>query len=175
MRTMIHAFVVNMNCFCRESLRRVLWSALFVSTYLFVGVGSVPTAISEESSSSAPVIKEHQPKTLKGMSATEVENLFGEPDERRASKEGKETWLYGNSVILFRSGSVTAWSDAGEMSQRQNLASLKANQDARGARYRWKNSWEPTEGPTADDVLERLFEYFQKPKPTRPEPKSDLE
>ncbi len=105
-----------------------------------------------------PIAAAEQDERLSGLSGKEVERRFGPPDERRSGQEGKESWLYGKSVILFRNGKVTAWSNAGEMSGRENLATVRSGEDdEESSRYLWQNPWTPQEGPNAKKVLEDLF------------------
>lgn len=96
---------------------------------------------------------------LQGMKAEEVERRFGQPDQRRASDSARETWTYGKSVLLFRNGVVSAWSDAGELSRLLNLAKVRTT-DSRGKQERdlWKNPWTPQEGITEESILDELID-----------------
>lgn len=98
-----------------------------------------------------------QESGLSGLGAKEVETRLGPPDERRVTGDGRESWIYGRSVILFNNGKVTAWSNAGEMEGRQNLADVLIRDGADSSKYLWENPWTPRPGPQPRDILQELF------------------
>ena len=101
---------------------------------------------------------------LQGLSAKEVVQHFGPPDQKQKTSSGKETWSYGRSIILFRDGKISAWSDAGELAKRIKLAKL-SNKDRRATQERehWKNPW-TTQKPLSNKQL--LYQLLEESKST---------
>ncbi len=88
---------------------------------------------------------------LKGMSAQDVIKRFGEPDDKKKFSEGRESWLYGRSFVFISKGQVSAWSDAGDFLERQNLAQVQANPQKSGSNTaEWVNDWTPNSKERAE-------------------------
>jgi hypothetical protein len=96
---------------------------------------------------------------LKNLSVEEIIKRFGPPDQKRASPNGRESWVYGKSIIFFSEGKVTAWSDAGEFAERKNLAQIQAppEKDEKDLSQVWINPWTPNSMEHAqDEVLQDI-------------------
>ncbi|MFN8390556.1 MAG: hypothetical protein U0136_09725 [Bdellovibrionota bacterium] len=95
----------------------------------------------------SPVLTGAKPKAASfyGLTASQVEARFGKPDQKISKTDGAEEWSYGKSVLFFLSGKVNAWSDAGELNNREEAASLKKapvdHDDALSGD--WPNPWTP--------------------------------
>lgn len=113
---------------------------------------------------------------LQGLGVEEVQATFGTPDQKTASESGRETWSYGRSIILFREGKVSAWSDAGELSRRKNLAKVQ-NKDvlAEQERELWKNPWTPQQALGDRQVLQQLVSQAQKQHDVAQESKESVQ
>jgi len=74
---------------------------------------------------------------------------------------GSLEWTYGRSSIFFLEGKVTAWSDVGELSQRERIRSVKSekpNSDDSLSGV-WKNPWTPpARDKVPDDNLDLVVE-----------------
>lgn len=80
-----------------------------------------------------------------GLTTGQVKTRFGDPDEVRNKPSGSTEWSYGRSVIFFSNDKVTAWSDAGELVQREKMALLKSDRSKRDDTLseEWVNPWTP--------------------------------
>lgn len=132
----------------------LIWKIVLASALLtaFPAVGSTQSAVE---SSRVDV-------GLKGLSGEEVEARFGAPDRRQADSDGRETWSYGRSLILFQGGRVSAWSNTGELERRSNVRELHDNNtpnlEVEYSSTAWSNPWTPKEGVEADEVVLELME-----------------
>lgn len=97
-------------------------------------------------------------ESLRGISADEAVSRFGEPDSKRETSPGHETWIYGKSLLIFADGKVLAWSDSGTLSSRENLASIKAaeKKEETDKKAGWPNAWTPQEQPAVGDELDEI-------------------
>jgi hypothetical protein len=97
--------------------------------------------------------------SLKNLSVEEIGKRLGPPDQKRASANGRESWVYGKSIVFFSEGKVTAWSDAGEFTERKNLAQIQASSEKEEENLSqiWINPWTPNSMEHAqDEVLEEI-------------------
>ena len=92
-----------------------------------------------------------------GLSQSQIEDRFGKADSERKKPNGSVEWMYGRSSMFFLDGKVTAWSDVGELSQRERIHSIKTekpiNDDSLSGV--WQNPWTPpARDKSADDTLD---------------------
>jgi hypothetical protein len=91
---------------------------------------------------------------FKNKSMADIQNLLGDPDAKKSMGEGRESWSYGSSIVLFRDGTVTAWSDAGELREQKNLSQIQKQEVAISP---WLNPWTPEPEVTAEEVVDDLL------------------
>lgn len=108
---------------------------------------------------SSPALAANWELQLKGMKASQVRALVGQPDNREITGDSSSTWNYGKSMIFFRDKVVVAWSDSGDLQSRANLALIR---DTRKSDFhvfskRWKNMWTPREELSQKEVLRELL------------------
>lgn len=128
-----------------------------ISSALVLGALATGSAICLDEAFAAPEVL----SDLKGMDQKSIEAELGAPDERRGAGQGRESWLYGSSVLLFRDGRVTAWSDAGELLSRRNMAKVKRGaageeESVSGSSLIWRNPWTPWQELDAAQVVDEL-------------------
>lgn len=97
---------------------------------------------------------------LKGLDQKQIEAQLGAPDERRGAGQGRESWLYGSSVLLFRDGVVTAWSDAGDLLGRKNITKVKKvdgeEEALPSSSLLWRNPWTPWQDVNAAQIVDEI-------------------
>jgi hypothetical protein len=80
-----------------------------------------------------------------GLTQAQIEMRFGGPDRKLEKSGGGSEWSYGNSVFFFTEGKVNAWSDGGELRQREDENALRQepsrHDDALSGE--WENPWTP--------------------------------
>lgn len=96
---------------------------------------------------------------LKGSTLEQVRAVLGTPDAERNEAEGATSWVYGRSLVFFRNGRVTAWSNAGELEKRRNLARVAEDQGTEYEEFSssWKNDWTPQKAQKPEHVLRELM------------------
>ncbi len=110
-----------------------------------------------------------EPSLRTGLAREEIEKIFGSPERRSraqsdgsAQSNGVETWHYGNSIVFFDSGTVTAWSDEGELSQVSPLMEFGTSDQKKSTEsFReqgWQNDWTREKPPSPAEVIENLVE-----------------
>ena len=126
---------------------------------------AMPTAAAAQSVQ--PSVPNTAPASLKDLSVEEVLKQFGPPDEKKQHSNDRESWFYGRSMIFFNQGKVSAWSNAGEISSRKNLAQIQAPAEEASPKRaeNWLNDWTPNTAHRAqDEVLEELTDDNQSVK-----------
>ena len=120
---------------------------------LTVGQGSQTTAAAQTSVVRKP--RAAPDLGLKGLSTVEVRERLGVPDQTQKTGRDQQSWFYGKSMVLFSKGTVTAWSNAGELSGRKNLAAIREaeNRDIDLFSDRWSNPWTPRDEPNSKKIL----------------------
>ena len=80
-----------------------------------------------------------------GLSQNQIEERFGKPDSERKKPNGSLEWNYGHSSIFFIDGKVSAWSDVGELNQRERIHSVKSEKPITDDSLSgiWQNPWTP--------------------------------
>ena len=99
-------------------------------------------------------------ESLTALSPDAVRERLGPPDRREASGT-KERWHYGNSIVFFDAGHVTAWSDSGDLNNHQVVAQM-AQKPKRGPGEvepvdGWLNAWKREKRVTTEDVIDELM------------------
>lgn len=92
-----------------------------------------------------------------GLSQSQIEERFGKADSERKKPNGSTEWVYGHSSMFFIDGKVSAWSDVGELSQRERIHSIKTEKPASDDSLSgvWQNPWTPpARGKGTDDTLD---------------------
>lgn len=91
-----------------------------------------------------------------GLSADAVTSLLGEPDIKRGESGGaREGWVYGNSLVFFADGRVSAVSDSGDLLDRRKAKKLDQEEISHDP-FRnegWAEPWQPPEPTQPEDVV----------------------
>ena len=53
--------------------------------------------------------------SLNDLSQKQIIKTYGKPDKIVKNAEKQSQWIYGESLIFFKEGKVTAWSDQGDL------------------------------------------------------------
>lgn len=96
----------------------------------------------------------------KGLGPVQVAQRLGAPDSKRSHGDGRESWVYGKSILFFQDERVTAWSDAGDLGARENLAAIRSSSQSDYELFskHWKNVWTPAPDISVQDALEGMIE-----------------
>ena len=134
---------------------------IFLIASLLLGFGaSFPSVASAQAQGLEPrAVTAKESSSFYGLTEGQVTSRFGKPDEVTTKSNGGAEWSYGRSVIFFSGGKVMAWSDAGELQQREKIALLKSDKTKRddSLSEEWANPWTP---PKKGPKLERAIEEF---------------
>ena len=99
---------------------------------------------------------------LYGMNEAQIGERFGRPDDVRKKSEDSVEWIYGQSTVFFIQGKVSAWSDAGELAQRERLSALQSDKALRDDSLsdQWVNPWTPPgrAAPPTDSLTDVIDE-----------------
>jgi hypothetical protein len=97
-----------------------------------------------------------------GLSVAEVARALGEPDRKGgAGGPGVESWYYGESMVLFADGKVSAWSDHGELSEREEMHQFDSSDSTASAPveyHGWENAWTAEKLPDAAELLDTIIQ-----------------
>jgi len=120
-------------------------AAFFVAATSCFPVGVFASAALAQPASVIQAPKQAASESYYGRTEAQMTERFGRPDEVRSKPNGSSEWLYGQSTLFFSGGKVSAWSDAGELSHRAQVNTLKsderqASDDLSG---QWENPWTP--------------------------------
>lgn len=145
----------------------------FITLCLFVNLSlcvAVQTSLAQESfaagtsndsdAESAQESYRPAPFKLKGLTKKEILSKFGKPDRSQKKIPGRETWLFGQSMIFFSKEKVMAWTDSGELAQRNNLSAVRPLNPKGLARYSnsWENAWTPkSRQESREEVLKSMI------------------
>ena len=102
------------------------------------------------------------PSSYAGLTEEEVSLRLGPPDENRAAGDPqRQTWVYGRSLLFFTDGRVAAWSDNGDLRNRESLAKLRDNtvpKKREQAEERiWQNAWTPRPRIPVEEVIDDIL------------------
>ncbi len=116
--------------------RALLFAAFGLATVLFPGHSFAQP--SQHSTS-------NRPASLYGLSESQITDRYGKPDDVKTKSDKSAEWFYGQSSVFFLEGRVSAWSDAGELQQRERLTALQADKHQRddSLSEQWVNPWTP--------------------------------
>ncbi len=122
-------------CLCRRELSSILLGVLL----------SIPCHAAAQPAPTAQSPKRAPSESYYGRTEGEMTQRFGRPDEIRNKSNGSAEWIYGASTLFFSAGKVSAWSDAGELSERAEVHKVKRDEretsdDLAG---QWENPWTP--------------------------------
>lgn len=95
-------------------------------------------------------------ESLRGISAEELTQQLGKPDSK-LEKGSRAEWRYGNSLVFLVNGTVTAWSDSGDLENRRMLGSLSVKKVKGSDIDGWKNAWQREAPVTSDKVISDLL------------------
>lgn len=107
-----------------------------------------------------PIVYAQAPQTQEipflGLTADAVTSLLGEPDIKRGESGGaREGWVYGNSLVFFAEGKVSAVSDSGDLLDRRKAKKLNQEELSHDP-FRnegWTEPWQPPEPTKPEDVV----------------------
>ena len=94
-----------------------------------------------------------------GLTEAQIESRFGKPDDKIVKPDLSTEWNYGKSIFFFAEGKVNAWSDTGELAQREDELSLQKDPVRRDDSLlgEWVNPWTPGKRRSASsNVLDEL-------------------
>mgnify|MGYP001579510534 CR=1 FL=1 len=142
---------------CSSSIVCVLLTCLFLNP---LTVASQPAPI--EGSAGQPTDHIQLAYLKTGLSVAEVARGLGEPDRKGGvGGPGVETWYYGESMVLFADGKVSAWSDHGELSEREEMHQFDSSDPAASAPVEypgWENAWTAEKLPDAAELLDTIIQ-----------------
>jgi hypothetical protein len=123
-----------------------------------------------EPAAAAPAAEERsrarsEPLSLQGLRPEEVIRRLGQPDQRELS-EDQERWIYGQSIVFFTGGVVTAWSDQGDFQPRLIVRSLQKNESGDPAdQDGWETAWRRQKPVAPEDVVDEILEPEKSAQP----------
>ncbi len=98
--------------------------------------------------------------SIRGISGEELTRRLGKPDSRQVNGSRAE-WRYGNSLVFLIDDLVTAWSDSGDLQNREMMAMLRRPDQTGVAKSfepeGWVSAWQRERQVTSDDVVVDLL------------------
>lgn len=146
-----------------SSLNFHFWGlrGLFLVLLCFVVPGSI-------SAQTAPPITAPSKAKVSGlpiradMTPEEVQKYFGLPDTKSLRQGSRRmSWYYGNSVIFFLDNRVSAWTNDGTLTERQEMAQFQPEAAVESdILYEggWLNAWTPQEPISKKAILAELIQ-----------------